>query len=65
VGIQFDNVQFDDAAKIKVSATHAETKVGPGAFDLKIAGDDVTVSGTAGKSVRNACMDKFVEFPLR
>ncbi len=65
LGIQFDNVQFDDAAKIKVSATHAEAKVGPGAFDLKIAGDDVTVSGTAGKSARNACTDKFVEFPLR
>jgi polygalacturonase len=65
LGIQFDNVVFDDPAKIQVSAKHAEVKAGPGAFDLKIAGEDVAVSGTSGKSVRNACADKFVPFPMR
>jgi polygalacturonase len=65
VGIQFDNVVFDDPQRIQVSATHADVKAGPGAFDLKVAGTDVTVSGSAGKSTRNACTDKFVPFPLK
>ena len=65
VGIQFDNVVFDDAAKIKLSATHADVKLGPGAFDLKIAGDDVTVSGSPGKSAKLACGGRFVDFPLK
>jgi polygalacturonase len=65
VGIQFDNVVFDDPQRIQVSATHADVKAGPGAFDLKVAGTDVTVSGSAGKSTENACTDKFVPFPLK
>jgi len=65
VGIQFDNVIFDDPAQIKISATHADVKAGPGAFDLKIAGPDVTFTGAAGKSARNACTGKFVDFPFR
>ncbi len=65
IGIQFDNVIFDDPAKIKIAATHADVKAGPGAFNLKIEGDDVSVSGTAGAAMKNACGGKFVEFPLR
>jgi len=65
LGIQFENVVFDDPAKIQVSAKHAAVKAGPGAFDLKIAGEDVAVSGTGGKSVRNSCADKFGPFPMK
>jgi polygalacturonase len=65
VGIQFDNVIFDEPAKIKISATHADVKAGPGPFNLKIAGDDVSVSGTPGQGTKNACAGKFVDFPLR
>jgi polygalacturonase len=65
LGIQFDNVIFDDPGKIKVSAKHADVKVGPGAFNLKIAGEDTKVSGTAGSSTPNACTEKFVPFPMR
>jgi polygalacturonase len=65
LGIRFDGVWFDDPASIRVSAQHADVKTGPGAFNLKVTGADVTVSGSAGKSVKNACTGKFVDFPLR
>ena len=65
LGLQFDNVVFEDPAAIKVSAKNAEIKAGPGAFNLKIEGPEVTVSGTAGQSAKNACAGRFVEFPLK
>jgi polygalacturonase len=65
LGIRFDNVVFDDPGQIKVSAKHAEVKVGPGPFNLKIAGDDVEVSGTPGQAPKKACAGKFVPFPLK
>jgi len=65
LGIQFDGVLFDDPASIQVSAQHADVRIGPGAFNLKVTGADVTVTGSAGKSARNACTAKFVDFPLR
>jgi len=65
LGIQFDGVVFDDPAGIQVSAKHAEVGIGPGAFNLNVTGTDVTVSGSAGKSVKDACTAKFVDFPLR
>jgi polygalacturonase len=65
LGIQFDNVVFDDPAQVKASAKHADVKAGPGEFNLQVAGEDVTVSGSAGNSVKNACTGKFAGFPLR
>jgi polygalacturonase len=65
LGIQFDNVAFDDPQNIKVSAAHAEIRQGPGPFNLRIAGSDVIVSGSPGPGARNACAEKFVPFPLR
>ncbi len=65
LGIQFDNVVFDDPGKIKVAAAHADVKIGPGPFNLKIEGKDVTVSGAAGNAPKNSCTGKFVDFPLR
>ncbi len=64
LGIQFDDVIFDDPNAIKVSATHADVKAGPGPFNLKIEGDDVHVLGTPGSGTKNACTGKFVEFPM-
>jgi hypothetical protein len=65
LGIQLDGVLFDDPASIQVRAKHAEVTAGPGAFNLNVTGTDVTVSGSAGKSVKNACAGKFADFPLR
>jgi len=65
LGIRFDGVLFDDPANIQVSAKHAEVDTGPGAFNLNVAGTDVTVSGSPRKSVKNACTGKFVDFAFR
>ena len=65
LGIQFDGVVFDDPAGIEVSAQHAEVRIGPGAFNLTVTGTDVTVVGSGGKSLKNACAGEFVDFPLR
>ena len=65
LGIQFDGVVFDDPDRIKISATHVDVKTGPGPFNLKVLGSEVTVTGAAGPGVKNACTGKFVEFPLR
>jgi hypothetical protein len=63
LGIQFDNVSFADAAAIKVSAVHADVKVGPGPFNLTVSGDDVRLVGSPGQAPNNACTNKFVNFP--
>jgi polygalacturonase len=65
LGIQFDNVVFEDPAKIKIAATHADVKFGPGPFNLQIAGEDVTVAGTPAAAPKTACTARFVDFPLR
>lgn len=65
LGIQFDGVVFDNAAKIKIAANHAEVKAGPGPFNLKVEGPDVSVTGTPGQRAPNACTGRFVPFPLR
>jgi len=64
LSVIFDNVLFDTPANFRVSAHHAEVKVGPGPFNLEIAGEDVRVEGTPGKGTKNACTAKFVPFPL-
>ena len=65
LGIRFDGVVFDDPARIKVSAQHAEVTIGPGAFNLPVSGPDVNVSGVPSQSEKSACAGKFVDFPLR
>jgi polygalacturonase len=63
LGVQFDNVVFDDASAIKISAKHADVKVGPGPFNLTVQAPDVNVTGTPGRSAANSCTGKFIEFP--
>lgn len=65
LGIRFDNVVFDDPGKIKISARHARVETGPGAFNLNVAGENVTVTGTPGNAGGRSCSGKFVSFPLR
>ncbi len=65
VGIQFDNVVFDEPGKIKVAAHNADVRIGPGAFPLKIEGDHVRVTGTPGTSSPNSCGGKFIDFPTQ
>jgi polygalacturonase len=65
LGMRFDNVTFDDPSLIQTSAKHAALALGPGAFNLNIAGEDVSVSGTAGQSAANSCADRFTPFPMK
>ena len=61
----FDNVQFDSLKDIQVAAEHADLKFGPGAVNLKVAGEGVTVTDTPSDSQPNACTGKFVPIPVR
>lgn len=65
VGIQFDNVIFDRPDAVKVVAHNANVKIGPGAFNLKLEGDRVNVTGTAGRAAPHSCIGKFVDFPTQ
>lgn len=65
VGIQFENVVFDEPGKIKVAAHNADVRVGTGAFPLKIEGDHVNVRGSAGTGSPHSCEGKFVDFPTQ
>ena len=64
LGIQFDNAVFDSPAQIKLSAKHAEIKAGPGAFNLMVVGEDVSILGKPGQGEMKACSGKFVPFPV-
>ena len=64
LGVRFDNVIFDDPNRIRIVAHHAEVQTGPGPFNLKIEGEDVSLAGTGGKAAPNACNGKFVPFPI-
>ena len=61
--IAFDNVTFEDTAKVKVRASDAEVRVGPGPFDLALTGENVRVTGRPGDAPRLACAGKFVPNP--
>ena len=63
LGMTFDNVQFDSLNDIKVVAGHADLNFGPGAVKLKVAGEDVAVTGAPSNGKPNACTGKFVPMP--
>jgi polygalacturonase len=65
LGMTFDNVQFDSLQDIKVLAEYADLKFGPGAVNLRVAGEGVTVTGTPSSGKPNTCTDKFVPMPQR
>jgi polygalacturonase len=65
LGMTFDNVQFDSLDDVKVIAEHADLTFGPGAVNLKVAGEGVTVTGAVSSGKPNACTGKFVAMPER
>jgi polygalacturonase len=62
LGMNFDNVIFDDPGRIKVSAKEANFETGPGPFNLPLEGTNVKVTGHAGSGQKNSCEGKFVDF---
>ena len=63
LGMLFDNVVFDNPGAIKVTAKDADLTVGPGPFNLPIAGSEVKLTGKPGKAAKNSCEGKFIPFP--
>jgi polygalacturonase len=64
LGMKFDNVFFNRADNLKITAVHADILTGPGEINFSVTGDDVTVHGASGKAAPNACAEKFVPFPM-
>jgi polygalacturonase len=68
LGITLDGVTFDDLAKLKLRASHADVTVGPRGTNLPVAGDDVRVTGTPvtkDAAAPTTCDGRFAPFPLR
>jgi polygalacturonase len=68
LGVTLDGVTFDDLAKVKLSASHADVTVGPRGTNLPVAGEDVRVSGAPVRkdaAAPNGCDGRFASFPLR
>ena len=63
LGMVFDNVVFDDPAKMNVSASHVIVARGPGPMNLTIPGEDIQVTGSPSDAPPNACTGKFVPMP--
>lgn len=62
MGVNLDDVVVD-GGKYSYSVNHADFKVGPGAMNLNLAGEDVTKNGTAGSGAGKRCEGMFVAFP--
>jgi polygalacturonase len=64
VEAKLDGVELTDgAAKYKIVAAHADLTLGPGPVNFSVSGEDVKVSGKAGKGSLPSCATKFVPFP--
>ncbi len=64
VEVRLDGVELTDgAAKYRITAAHADVELGPGPVNFSVSGDDVKVSGKAGKGTLKSCAGRFVGFP--
>ena len=64
VGVKLDGVELTDgAAKYQITAAHADVELGPGPVNFSVEGEDVKVTGKAGKGSLPSCKGKFVAFP--
>jgi polygalacturonase len=61
--VNLDGVMVTDDAGYKYSVAHADIKVGPGPVNLKLEGEDTTVTGSAGTGSLESCAQKLVPFP--
>ena len=63
VGVKLDGVELTDgASKYRITAAHADVELGPGPVDFSVGGEDVEVTGKAGKGTIPSCAGKFVPF---
>jgi len=59
----FDNLHLDSPSAQKITASHGDFVLGPGGANLRPKGEDIHVSGAAGKATPNPCNGKFVPLP--
>jgi polygalacturonase len=59
----WDDVVFDRPDAIKLRASNAAVAIGPGPSNLRLTGENVTVTGTSSDAPRLECDKKFVPFP--
>jgi polygalacturonase len=64
LGMNLENVSFDNLAAIKVTAKDAVLRVGPD-FNLPVSGPNVNLWTTLGNPAKNSCEGKFVDFPTK
>jgi polygalacturonase len=63
LGMLFDNLHLDTPSAQKVTASHGDFVIGPGGSNLVPKGEDIHVTGAAGKSTPNPCTGKFIPIP--
>jgi polygalacturonase len=64
VAVKLDGVELTDgAANYRITAAHADVRLGPGPVNFSVEGEDVKVTGKAGKGSLPSCAGKFVGFP--
>jgi polygalacturonase len=63
LGKNFENVHLDSPGAVKVMAEHAVLNLL--STNLRVSGEDVTVTGPAAAGTPNACREKFVAMPER
>jgi polygalacturonase len=63
VGVSLDDVMTTDAAQYKFSVQHADFHLGRAPVNLKLEGEDSTVTGTAGQGEALSCAGRFPAFP--
>ena len=64
VGVRLDGVELAGGLeKYKIVAAHADVEFGPGPVNFSVGGEDVKVSGKAGKGSLPSCAGRFVAFP--
>jgi pectinesterase len=61
--MSWDDVVFDVPTAIKLRSSHAAIVMGPGPSNLRLTGENVTVTGTSSDAPRLDCERKFVPFP--
>jgi polygalacturonase len=62
LGLIFNGLSLDSPANNKITAHHADIRIGPAGSDLRPSGTGVSVTSVDGHQVRNTCDEKFVPF---
>jgi polygalacturonase len=64
LGMNLENVSFDNPAAIEVAAKDAVLRVGPN-FNLPVSGPSVNLWTTLSTPAKNSCEGNFVDFPTK